>query len=139
VVELKVHESSKTPEDYVAVRRPVLKPLTPTDTEEVGVLPVGGCEDFFFFPNLAFPEGMVLGRSARILEVYQQLDAVARSSAAVLLVGKPGQERRCSPAPSTSPATLSRTFCGRQLRRPAPGTAGIGTLRDREARGHQRG
>ena len=90
VVELKVHESSKTPEDYVAVRRPVLKPITPTDTEEVGVLPVGGCEDFFFFPNLAFPEGMVLGRSARILEVYQQLDAVARSSAAVLLVGETG-------------------------------------------------
>ena len=39
---------------------------------------------------LAFPEEMVLGRSARILEVYQQMNAVARSSASVLLVGETG-------------------------------------------------
>jgi len=90
VVEMAVRDAPKGREEYIPVKRPALKVVTPTDTEEVGILRVGGLEEFFFFPNLSFPEGMVLGRSARILESYQQLDAVARSSAAVLLVGETG-------------------------------------------------
>ena len=90
VVELVVQEAPQWREDYVAVHRPSLKAVTPADTEEVGVLPIGGREEFFFFPNLTFPEGMVLGCSARILEVYQQMNAVARSSAPVFLVGETG-------------------------------------------------
>ena len=90
VVELVVQEAPQWREDYVPVRRPSLKAVTPADTEEVGVLPIGGREEFFFFPNLTFPEGMVLGCSARILEVYQQMNAVARSSAPVFLVGETG-------------------------------------------------
>jgi DNA-binding NtrC family response regulator len=90
VVELVVREAPEGQAEFVSVRRPPLKPVAPIDTETVGALPVGAREDFFFFPNLTFPEGMILGRSARILEVYQLMDAVARSSAPVLLVGETG-------------------------------------------------
>jgi DNA-binding NtrC family response regulator len=90
VVELTVRESAAEREDFLPVKRPALKAVTPTDTEEVDHLPMGARDDFFFFPNLTFPDGMILGRSARILEVYQRMDALARSSAPVLLVGETG-------------------------------------------------
>ncbi len=67
-------------------------PLTPEGyaTDEVGNLRIEEEPTLFSFPRLVFPPGMVAGRSTRMLEVYQKLDALADGKTNVLLEGETG-------------------------------------------------
>jgi DNA-binding NtrC family response regulator len=59
-------------------------------TDTLPYVPLEKQGECFYFPNLTFPKGMVLGRSVRIMEVYQRLDGIGLSDAPVLLVGETG-------------------------------------------------
>ena len=80
------------PRDASHLSLPQTPPLTPDGycTDEVGNLRIQEEASLFAFPRLVFPEGMVVGRSPAMFEVYQKLDALARAEVNVLLEGETG-------------------------------------------------
>jgi transcriptional regulator with PAS, ATPase and Fis domain len=59
-------------------------------TDEIGTLSPGIEDSHYSFPGLVLPEGMVLGRSKRMLEVYQRLHSLAESDVSIMLIGETG-------------------------------------------------
>ena len=48
-------------------------------TDEIGAISASKETPFYSFPGLVLPEGMVLGRSRKMLEIYQKIHALADS------------------------------------------------------------
>lgn len=59
------------------------------DTDKVGTAPSHG-HSGFFSSKLVLPEGMVLGNSPKMIEIYRKLDSLADSDVSVLLTGETG-------------------------------------------------
>ncbi|HSP07305.1 MAG TPA: sigma 54-interacting transcriptional regulator [Acidobacteriota bacterium] len=59
-------------------------------TDSLGVVPIAEQEPKFFFPELVLPEGMILGNSPAMFELYKNIHNVAKSDMNVLLVGETG-------------------------------------------------
>jgi transcriptional regulator with PAS, ATPase and Fis domain len=65
--------------------------LVGTDrTDEIGTLAPGSEDSYYSFPGLVLPEGMVLGRSKRMLDIYQRLHSLADSDVSIMLIGETG-------------------------------------------------
>lgn len=71
---------------------PEMKPVTAGDseTDKVGHIPLSGQEPIFSFPKLVFAQGLVLGKSHVMLEVYQKLHSISGSDVNVLFIGETG-------------------------------------------------
>jgi transcriptional regulator with PAS, ATPase and Fis domain len=59
-------------------------------TDEIGTLAPGSEDSYYSFPGLVLPEGMVLGRSKRMLDIYQRLHSLADSDVSIMLIGETG-------------------------------------------------
>ena len=59
-------------------------------TDEIGAISASKETPFYSFPGLVLPEGMVLGRSRKMLEIYQKIHALADSDVSVMLIGETG-------------------------------------------------
>ena len=65
--------------------------LPSTDrTDEIGALSPVQEDSYYSFPGLVLPEGMVLGRSKKMLEIYQRLHSLADSDVSIMLIGETG-------------------------------------------------
>jgi transcriptional regulator with PAS, ATPase and Fis domain len=59
-------------------------------TDRVGYIPLDKTAPVYSFPMLVFPEDTVVCRSRAMLEIYQKIHSICRSSVNVLLVGETG-------------------------------------------------
>jgi len=89
-IELTLREGEALSMERVKLPSPRGEEAHLKETDVMPFLPLKKDEEFFYFPNLIFPKDMVLGRSAAMLDVYQKLNAIVQSDAAVLLTGETG-------------------------------------------------
>jgi transcriptional regulator with PAS, ATPase and Fis domain len=87
------------------VKRPILRRDTAELTDEIAVE-----NRTFYFPQLHFPEEMIPGNSAAILEVYHKLHSIASGELNVLFIGETG----------TGKEILAKTLHLSGLRAPGP-------------------
>jgi transcriptional regulator with PAS, ATPase and Fis domain len=59
-------------------------------TDEIGNFSPVQEDSYYSFPGLVLPEGMVLGRSKKMLEIYQRLHSLADSDVSIMLIGETG-------------------------------------------------
>jgi DNA-binding NtrC family response regulator len=90
IIRLSVKASRKEEIEAVPLKETVILQAGDPETDKLGHLPLKDQESIFSFPRLRFPEGLVLGKSPVMMEVYQKLHAIAESDANVLFVGETG-------------------------------------------------
>ena len=83
-------QSAKEELEPVAIPKMKTVASGDSETDKVGHIPLSSQERVFSFPELVFPEGLILGKSHLMLEVYQKLHSIACSEVNVLFIGETG-------------------------------------------------
>jgi transcriptional regulator with PAS, ATPase and Fis domain len=88
IVEFKVRELDK----QKLVQLPVEKsrPHLTESTEKVGDVASSLQESIFTSSKVVFPQGMIPGKSQRMMEIYQRIHSLSESSVNILLTGETG-------------------------------------------------
>jgi transcriptional regulator with PAS, ATPase and Fis domain len=88
VVQVNVETSSKEME---AIALPSEPPgIDRLKTERVSALSLDSKENLFSFPKLILPDGMFLGKSRAMFEIYEKLNAVLESDVNIFFIGETG-------------------------------------------------